>query len=137
MKRVLAFVFAAVMLFALLAFAASAQTISVDKAEFVEEFIDKANTEKKAYLAELKDEKDLAKVEDMVLKTNEKILAMVYKEMEAKKPDIDKLVAKTDEMALKTIEKAAKMGYEVVCEYVAYEIHGETVLIDPLIVIKK
>ncbi|PKM62828.1 MAG: hypothetical protein CVU97_03280 [Firmicutes bacterium HGW-Firmicutes-21] len=136
MKKLIAFTLIAITLLSVLSVSVLAEQIDVQKIEYVNEFIEKANKTEKAYY-EVKEEKDLAKVEEMVLKTNEKILQMVYNEMEAKKVDIDKLVEKTDEMARKTIEKAADMGYEVICEYIAYEINGEIVLIDPLIVIKR
>lgn len=48
---------------------------------------------------------------------------------------IEKLVRDTDRIAEKMIKEAAKVGIEVICEYVPYTIGGQTVLIDPLIVV--
>lgn len=45
---------------------------------------------------------------------------------------IDKLVRDTDGLANQMIQKAAEYGIEVICEYVAVEIGGRTVWIDPL-----
>lgn len=48
---------------------------------------------------------------------------------------IDKLVKDTDKLADKMIKEAGKVGIEVLCEYVEIIIGGQTVLIDPLIVV--
>lgn len=48
---------------------------------------------------------------------------------------IDKLVKTTDKIAEKMMKEAAKLGIEVLCEYVPYVIGDQIVLIDPLIVV--
>ena len=53
--------------------------------------------------------------------------------------DLNKLIWKlekeTNKLADKMVKKAAKVGIEVICEYVEYQIGGQSVLIDPLIII--
>lgn len=48
---------------------------------------------------------------------------------------IDELVKDTNKLADKMIQEAAKVGIQVICEYVEVEIGGQIVLIDPLKVI--
>ena len=79
----------------------------------------------------------LAVVEKLVEKANARIESLVEQAMNEENPDLDKLVAKTNFIAQTTIKVAAVLGYEVVCDYVVYEINGVEVVIDPLIVIKR
>ncbi|MDD4164412.1 MAG: hypothetical protein PHD66_04205 [Eubacteriales bacterium] len=79
----------------------------------------------------------LAFVQKLVDSTNMRIENLVQRAMNEQNPDIDKLVAKTEALAAITINISAKLGIEVVCEYKAYEINGQIVYIDPLIVIKR
>lgn len=79
----------------------------------------------------------LAIVEQLVEATNNQITALVNKAMKQKNPDINKLVATTNALSQATIQVAAFLGITVVCEYVPYVINGQTVYIDPLIVIKR
>ncbi len=136
MKKIIAFMVAAITVFSILLLPAAAEGVSVQKAEWVNEFVEKANSSDKGNF-DVKEEKMLEIVEKRVELTNQQILRFVYREMEAKNVNIDRLVEKTDFFASQTMEWAAKMGYEVICEYTAYEIQGEIVLIDPLIVIKR
>ena len=53
----------------------------------------------------------------------------------SEKDDVDKLLAKVDKIVAYIMRKAETAGYEVICEYTAYEIDGQTVLIDPLRVV--
>lgn len=76
-------------------------------------------------------------VQRMVEKTNNRIQKLVDRAIADENADLDKLVKKTNALALRTIRVAEILGIEVVCEYKAYEIHGVTVYIDPLIVIKR
>lgn len=48
---------------------------------------------------------------------------------------IDKLIKDTNKLADKMIKEAGKVGFEVECKYLGVEIGGQTVLIDPLIVV--
>ncbi|MDR7871028.1 MAG: hypothetical protein RIN55_09230 [Tissierellaceae bacterium] len=48
---------------------------------------------------------------------------------------INNLVKDTNRLADKMIKEAGKIGIEVECEYIEYEIGGQKVLIDPLRVI--
>jgi phage-related protein len=79
----------------------------------------------------------LAIVEELVEVTNNQIAALVNHAMNQTNPDIDKLVATTNALSQATIQIASFLGITVVCEYVPYVINGQTVYIDPLIVIKK
>lgn len=79
----------------------------------------------------------LAVVEALVEVTNNQIMALVNQAMNQPNPDIDKLVATTNALAQATIQIASVLGITVVCEYVPYVINGQTVYIDPLIVIKR
>ncbi|MDD4689593.1 MAG: hypothetical protein PHE51_07590 [Eubacteriales bacterium] len=134
MKKLLVMVLALVMVlsFSVTAFASN---------DVSDKFIGEANTKVEAYMQNVTvddiSEKDYAKVDMMVEKANQKILKMVNKAMSANNLDIDKLVEKTNAVAFKEIEKASKLGIEVLCEYVAYEIQGHTIYIDPLRVVRR
>jgi conjugal transfer/entry exclusion protein len=79
----------------------------------------------------------LAIVEKLVEATNNQIEQLVNQAQNQQNPDIDKLVATTSALSQATIQVAALLGIDVVCEYVPYVINGQTVYIDPLIVIKR
>lgn len=107
-------------------------------------FVDKANNEVRASRANnnslgnpIAAANKALVAEKLVVNANEKILSMVEKAMKSKNPDLDKLVRDTNAIAFRTIEAAAKFGVIVVCEYQAFEINGQTVLIDPLKIISR
>lgn len=79
----------------------------------------------------------LAIVEKMVARTNAKIETLVNKAMSEENPNLEALVYKTNALSQLTIKIAEKLGVEVICEYVPYEINGVIVYIDPLIVIRR
>lgn len=134
MKKLLVMLLALVMVF-------SCSVTTFAKADDPGNFVEKANSQVEAYIQTVTvddvSEKDYDKAEKMVAKANEQILKMVDKAMSAKNLKIDKLVEKTNDIAFKVIEKAAKMGIVVECEYVAYEIQGYIVYIDPLRVVRR
>jgi hypothetical protein len=73
--------------------------------------------------------------EKIVETANKVIVKLVEVAQSQQDPDIDKLVALTNLISKNAINAAANLGVEVVCEYVAYEINGQIVLIDPLRII--
>ena len=77
------------------------------------------------------------KAEILVAATNRMILLLVKIAQFTPKNDVDALVQATNELAFRTIEKAAELGVIVVCEYVAFEVDGQIVYIDPLRIINR
>ena len=84
---------------------------------------------------ESKELKDYDKLVAVVESANEKIEKCVLIAIRSEKDDVDKLLAKVDKIVAYVMRKAEAAGYEIVCEYTAYEIDGQTVLIDPLRVV--
>ena len=84
---------------------------------------------------ESKELKDYEKLVAVVESANNKIEKCVLTAIRSEKDDVDKLLAKVDKIVAYIMRKAEAAGYEVICEYTAYEIDGQTVLIDPLRVV--
>jgi len=127
-KKLLAVILVVVTVFSVSSFAVSAQT-TVNSGVAV--------TATSNYLDEITYRIRLAIVEQLVEATNRQIEALVNQAIKHPNPDINKLVATTNALAQATIQVASLLGITVVCEYVPYVIHGQTVYIDPLIVIKR
>lgn len=68
---------------------------------------------------------------------NAAIMLLVYKAQRNPHADIERLCAETDAIAQNAIFLISLLGIEAKCVYEEYEINGETVLIDPIIVIKR
>jgi len=68
---------------------------------------------------------------------NSQIDALVERAIEQEDPDLDRLLARTEAISYSTIIIANALGITVICEYVPYEINGQIVYIDPLIVIRR
>lgn len=81
------------------------------------------------------DESKYEKACDIVEKANEKVADLIAHAQKTAKDDVDKLLVKTEDVINKAKEKVARLGFEVECIYLEYEIDGHTVFIDPLYVI--
>lgn len=130
MKKLLSVVLAVMIMMSVASFAVSAKSAPACNDTYVQTV---GNAPAKGIGYEIR----LAIVKNLVAITNAKIECLVKIAMYQKNPDIDKLVAQTTSLAESTIEVGAALGIEVVCEYIPYVINGQTVYIDPLIVIKR
>lgn len=81
------------------------------------------------------DSKNLAKAEKIVAQANRKIDLWVAHAQHTAKNDVPQLLVKIDRLVEQTRRQVNQLGFDLQCEYVAYEIDGQTVLIDPLRVI--
>ncbi len=77
----------------------------------------------------------IAKIEHQVDLANAQIDKLVAHAQATPKDDVDWLLWKVDQIAANVRAKADKCGVQIACEYVAYEIDGRVVLIDPLMVV--
>lgn len=84
-----------------------------------------------------KDDKNLIKAEEIVLKANEKIEDFVAHAQKTTKDDVAKLLNQVEKIADQADKQVEKLGYDVECTYTAYVVDGQTVLIDPLRVINR
>ena len=107
-------------------------------------FVDKANNQIKGCQGnysysggERADARNRLAAQRLVDSANDRIMDMVERTMNSQNPDLDKLVRNTNAIALRTIDTVAKLGVTVVCEYQAFEINGQIVLIDPLKIISR
>ncbi|HPE15943.1 MAG TPA: hypothetical protein PK597_03200 [Oscillospiraceae bacterium] len=82
-----------------------------------------------------KAEKDLAKAEKFVADANAQIEAFVARAQRTPKEDIGLLLAQIDRVVDRTVRQVTRLGFGVACEYVTYEVDGQTVLVDPLKVV--
>ncbi len=78
---------------------------------------------------------NIAKIEHQVDLANAQIEKLVAHAQATPKDDVEWLLGKVDKIVANVRAKADKCGVEIACEYVAYEIDGRVVLIDPLMVI--
>lgn len=92
---------------------------------------------------------DVSKVEEKILAIGEEANASIYKEIDKaivkvdqaeNNQEIDKiiqdLIKKTNKITAVSIAKIEKLGGEAVCEWVEVEIGGQTILIDPIRIIR-
>ena len=68
---------------------------------------------------------------------NNTIEALVADAQQSRRPNIRLLILKTDLISRTAISLIRTLGYDAVCLYEKYEIHGQLVEIDPIIVIKR
>lgn len=68
---------------------------------------------------------------------NNTIEALVADAQQSKRPNIRLLILKTELISRTAISLIRALGYDAVCLYEEYEIHGQLVEIDPIIVIKR
>lgn len=80
-------------------------------------------------------QKELVTLYVMVEAANLTIEGLVKVAQYTRCNDVALLLYAVDRIVKPVFEYAEKIGVEVVCEYTAYEIDGQTVLIDPLRVI--
>ena len=78
---------------------------------------------------------NIAFMEKEVEKANAQIEKLVAHAQKTAKDDVEWLLDRVDNIVAGVQAKAQRCGVTVVCEYVAYEIDGRIVLIDPLMVI--
>ena len=78
---------------------------------------------------------DFAKLERMVEKANKQIAQAVKKAQNTPFDDVAELLAYVDSVVAEVMSYANSVGATVVCEYTAYVVDGQTVMIDPLRVI--
>lgn len=71
----------------------------------------------------------------LVDSTNAQIEALVDHAIATPENDVKQLLQQVKKLVHKVQSYAKKLGAEVACEMVAYEIDGQTVLIDPLYVV--
>ena len=81
-------------------------------------------------------EDEFLKLSRMVDKANEKILKAVQKAQATPYDDVDELLATVEAIVAGVMDYANSIGGVVVCEYTTYYIDGQSVLIDPLRVIR-
>ena len=68
---------------------------------------------------------------------NNTIEALVADAQQSRRPNIRLLILKTELISRTAISLIRTLGYDAVCLYEKYEIHGQLVEIDPIIVIKR
>ncbi len=68
---------------------------------------------------------------------NKSIEALVAEAQQSRKPNIGLLLLKTELISRTAISLIRALGHDAVCVYEEYEIHGQIVEIDPIIVIKR
>ncbi len=73
--------------------------------------------------------------EAIAANANAAIVQLVTIAQSQTNPDIDALIAQTNAISALAILLINALGFDAVCEYVEYEIAGQIVAIDPLIVI--
>jgi hypothetical protein len=78
---------------------------------------------------------EFAQLERMVEKANKQIANAVNKAQNTPFDDVAELVAYVDGVVADVMGYANSIGASVVCEYTAYVVDGQTVMIDPLRVI--
>ena len=75
------------------------------------------------------------KIEKLVTAANAKIEKLVAHAQATKKDDVQQVLAQIDKIIENVMQQAAACGVTVECEYTAFIIDGQTVLIDPLRVV--
>jgi hypothetical protein len=73
--------------------------------------------------------------EAIAANANAAIVQLVTIAQNQTNPDIDALIAQTNAISALAILLINALGFDAVCEYVEYEIAGQIVAIDPIIVI--
>jgi hypothetical protein len=82
-----------------------------------------------------KAEKDLAKAEKFVADANAQIEAFVTRAQRTPKEDVGLLLEQIGRVVERTVRQVTRLGFGITCEYVTFEIDGQTVLVDPLKVV--
>ena len=78
---------------------------------------------------------EFAQLERMVEKANKQIAQAVKKAQNTPFDDVAQMQAYVDGVVANVLSYANSIGASVVCEYTAYVVDGQTVMIDPLRVI--
>lgn len=133
MKKLLSVILVTIIMLSVSSIAVSAQCVPSNDYGCNAATVNGCEKEHSDYFYEIR----LAVVEGIVEVSNARIMALVHRAQRQENPNIDLLVARTNAIAARTIFIADKLGIEVVCEYTPYEIDGQIVYIDPLIVIKR
>ncbi len=76
------------------------------------------------------------RLEQMVKKTNQKILQLVKKAQMTPWNDVAELIAETNALIADVFAYADSIGAVLACEYTEYIVDGQSVLIDPIRIIR-
>lgn len=123
LKKIIIIVLTAVMLTSLFALPASAAP-SVNAYGAVT--VSRGITDVKFQIAEL--------IADTANATIELLVAIAQRNPNT---DIPRLVAQTEAISAAAVSAINALGFDAQCEYVEYVINGQSVMIDPIIVIKR